>query len=184
MRCDQVHRMMARKAAEGLSPRDEKTLMEHLHSCSECAALEDQIDRTWNALASHPAVEVSADFVPRLKAILRIESATPQTGRAWRQVWGWRWATVAICIALAVVIISKSGQLRRGIHGVDQGTNVAAERDRRDEQLLQDLEQTLQYSAADSLSTYDAWQASILEPTALESLKAIPVAKTRQKEPS
>jgi predicted anti-sigma-YlaC factor YlaD len=184
MRCDQVHGMMARKASEGLSPRAEQTLVDHLRSCSECAALEDQLGRTWNALECHPSLEVSADFLPRLKAKLKTEQATPRAGRAWQPAWGWQWAAVAVCITLAVLILAKTGQFRHSTQRVDQGTNVAAERDRKDEQFLQDLEQTLQYSAADSLSTYDAWQASILEPTALESLKARPVAKTKKKEPS
>jgi hypothetical protein len=184
MRCDQAHRIMARKASEDLSPRDQQTLADHLRGCCACAAFEDQLNRTWNALACHPPLEVSADFLPRLKAKLKTEQAVPRRAKAWRPAWGWQWAAATVCIALALVFLAKTGMFRQSTRGVDQSTNVAAERDRRDEQFLQDLEQTLKYSAADSLSTYDAWQASILEPAALESIKAMPVAKAKKKEPS
>lgn len=184
MRCDHTRRMLARKASRDLSARDQQMLASHLSSCAECAAFQDQLDRTWSALEYHPSLEVSEDFLPRLKAKLGAGEALPRSAWTWRPAWGWQWAALAVCITLAVVILTRGGQLRHSVPPANQGTSMTADRDQRDEQFLQDLEQTLQFSVADALSAYDSWPATAQESSTPEPSKAGPAKKMKQKEPS
>jgi anti-sigma factor RsiW len=180
MRCDRVRRILATKAARELTPREAQVLSVHLEECRACAALEDELDRTWRALECHPSATVSEDFLPRLRARLRAEQTEPRSGWSRRPAWSWRWAALAVGLTLAAVILSRDVQLRH--EGRQAG--VAADRDRRDDQFLEDLEQTLQYSAADTLSAFDSWPFAPQESTAPEPSKAGPAKKLKQKEPS
>ncbi len=184
MRCDQARRMSERKAARGLSPRDEEILAEHLSACTECTALESQLDRTWQALEHHPSIEVSEKFLPQLRAKLRAENPEPRRGWVWRPAWGWRWAAVAVGIALAVVILARSGQLRHETGSKPPHATIISDRDRRDDQFLEDLERTLQYSAADTLSAFDSWPYAPQDSPAYEPTKILPAKNPKQKEPS
>ncbi len=183
MRCDQARRMLARKASRDLKPRDEKALASHLNSCTECAAFQDQLDRTWDALECHPSVEVSEDFIPKLKAKLKADEALPRSFWTWRPAWGWQWAALAVGITLAVVILTRGGQFRHSVPPANPGASLS-NRDRSDEQFLQDLEKTLQYSVSDALSAYDSWPATEQESAAPAPGKTAPTKKIKQKEPS
>ncbi len=183
MRCDHARRMLARKASQDLDARDEELLASHLGGCAECSTFQDQIDRTWSALECHPTVEVSEDFIPRLKARLRADEARPHS--AWRRLpaWRWQWAALALGITLAAVILSREGQLRDSAPPANQGAGYA-DRDRKDEVFLQDLEKTLQYSVADALSAYDSWPATEQESSTPQPGNEVPAKKIKQKEPS
>ncbi len=184
MRCDQARRMSERKAAQGLSARDERSLAGHLSTCPACAALEDQLNRTWQALGLHPSIEVSEKFMPLLRAKLRAENPEPRRGWVWLPAWGWRWAAAAVAVTLAVVILTRSGQFRHEVDSKSPHASITSDGDRRDDQFLEDLERTLQYSAADTLSAFDSWPYAPQDSPAYEPSKAQPAKKLKQKEPS
>jgi hypothetical protein len=77
----------------------------------------------------------------------------------------WQWAAVAACILLAVAVISRSNYDRHVSLQLDKGTASVSERDRLDDQFLEDLERTLRHSDADYLSTYDSWPDALKEAT-------------------
>jgi predicted anti-sigma-YlaC factor YlaD len=184
MRCDHVRRFLARKAARDLTPREARVLAEHLNACRECAALEDQLDRTWRALECHPSVTVSEGFLPQLKAKLRAEKTKSRSGWIHHHAWGWRWAALAVGVTLAAVFLTRDGQLRHEARQAGQHAGALTDRDQRDEQFLEDLEQTLQYSAADALSAFDSWPIAPQESKASEPSNAGPAKKLKQKESS
>lgn len=184
MQCDHARRMLARKASQELDPCDQQALASHLGSCAGCADFQEQLDRTWSALAHYPTLKVSEDFLPRLRTKLNTNEAPPRSAWKWRAAWGWQWAALAVCVTLAVVILTRDGQLR---HSPSRGIitpSATADGDRRDEQFLQDLEQTLQYSAADALSIYDSWPDTGQEVSSSGASKAESPKKMKQKEPS
>ncbi len=184
MRCEHTRRMLARKVSGELSARDEQALASHLRSCADCASFQDQLDRAWNALAYYPPLEVSADFVPKLKAKLRTAAIPRRPAWSWQPSWGWQWAALAVCLTLAVVFLTRDGLLRHSGTPANSGTSVTADRDRKDEQFLQDLEQTLQYSVADALSAYDSWPDTGRESSSAGLPENGPSKKMKQKEPS
>ena len=183
MQCDPIRRILARKAVRDLTPGEARELAEHLNVCRECAVLEDQLDRTWRALECHPSLAVSEGFLPQLRAKLRAEELRPRTRWISHPAWRWRWAALAVGIALAAVLLTRDGLLRQDTRQAGHA-GTATDRDRRDEQFLEDLEQTLQYSAADTLSAFDSWPFAPQDSTASESSKAGPAQKLKKKESS
>ncbi|MGA2261035.1 MAG: hypothetical protein ABSH28_06335 [Acidobacteriota bacterium] len=185
MRCTRAQSILARKAARGISADDERLLVEHLRACPECAGLEDELERTWSALECHPLVKPSPDFVPRLKAKLRAEREASPVLWTWRPDRKWQWLAAAACILLATVLLTRNGPLRHNTQPANQELGMAAaDRDRGDEKILQDLEQTLEYSDADYLSAYDLWPGSPRETTNSAPPKAGLNYKTKRKESS
>jgi len=184
MRCNRARRVLARKASREISPHEAKLLADHLSTCPQCAGLEDQLERTWSVLGCHPSVEPSPDFLPRLKARLRAEQVAQSAARTWRRDLRWQWIALAACLLLAAVLLTRNGQLRRGALPPDQGLNMVADRDRWDEQFLQDLEQTLQRSDAEYLSAYYSWPGAANKAANLELPEGRPLNETKKKERS
>jgi hypothetical protein len=184
MRCNRARRLLERKASREISPHKAELLADHLGKCPQCAGLEDQLERAWSALGCHPSVEPSPDFLPRLKARLRAEQTVQGAGGTWRHNLKWQWVALGACLLLVAVLLTRNGQLRHGALPPDQGLNLATDRDRKDEQFLQDLEQTLQRSDAEYLSAYSAWPGAANEAAHLELPKARPVDETKKKESS
>jgi predicted anti-sigma-YlaC factor YlaD len=182
MRCNQARRLLARMATLDLAPPEERRLKEHLSACAGCSTWAAQLARAWQALDHYPEVEVSPDFIPRFRARILAESRHSRTDRPW---WaGWRWAAAAAGILAAAVLISQIGYFQRSEPDAAAISQLAVERDQRDELFLQDLEQTLQTSAADFLSAYDSWPGEAPERVEDESVKSPASGKIMKKEPS
>ncbi|MBZ5499286.1 MAG: hypothetical protein LAP85_23050 [Acidobacteriia bacterium] len=183
MRCNRARRMLAQKASQDISIHDEHLLADHLSACAECARLEEELERTWSALGCHPTVEPSADFLFRIKARLQAGEVAP--GGLWNRLPAlrWQWVALAGCALLAAVLLTKGGQLRQPPQSPEPGKNITANHDRWDEQFLDDLEQTLQYSAADALSAYDSWPVTALDTPGPEASRSRPAVKLKKKEP-
>jgi len=179
MRCTQARRLMEMQAAQGIGPDPERQLAEHLAGCPECSGLARQLDRVWDALAWHPRVEPSPDFLPRLRARIRAEEETHRSGRP--PAWQWRWAALGAAVLLAIAILSRQGGIQPPVAITPDGASAAMERDSWDEQFLEELEQTLHRSDADLLSTYDSWPASAQEP-AISPYRAVPERNSKRKE--
>lgn len=175
---------MQEKASRDPDAPAERGLLEHLGICTECAKLADQLERTWIAMEHHPTVEVSQDFVPKLKARIRTERAAAGAGRKRRPALRWQWAAVAVCVMLAAVVLMRTWHPWNADAGVDETDKLAAERNHRDELFLQNLEQTLRTSAPDYLSTYDSWPGGIPEQLGIEPSGSRPARKAMKKESS
>jgi hypothetical protein len=176
--------MLERKVSREISPHKAKLLADHLSTCPQCAGLEDQLERAWNALECHPSVEPSPDFLPRLKARFRAEQPAQSAGRTWRQDLKWQWIALAACLLLAAVLLITKGQVRREALPPDQEVNMVVDRDRWDEQFLEDLEQTLQRSDAEYLSAYDSWPGAASEAASSGLPKSGRVSVRRKRESS
>jgi hypothetical protein len=182
MRCDRARRLLELKTSHTLGQGRERELADHLGACPECAALEDELEQAWQALAWHPTVEPSPDFLFRLKARIRAEQFEPRPRSIWHPNLNWRWVGLAACILLAVVVLARFGPMRPHDSTRAPGQNVAIEHDRWDDQFLEDLDQTLWRSDLDYLSTYDSWPASAQEPAGFSSKPGKPVERSKKKE--
>ncbi len=157
MNCKQARRLQAGKASRGLRPRDERLLADHLRVCPDCSALENEMERTWDAMACFPSLEPSAGFLSDLKARLRAEPASPGR-REWSRRPGlvWQGMALAACLLLFAVLLTRIGPDRRqAVTG--PAAHPAADSDRWDEQFLEDLDRTLTRPDADYLAVYDSW---------------------------
>jgi len=75
----------------------------------------------------------------------------------------WQWVALATGILLAAVLLVKDTPVFRGASSGEPPIKMAADRDRADDQLLEDLERILQRSEEDYLAAYDAWPVSLQE---------------------
>ncbi len=182
MNCERARRMMARKASRDLAPHEEQVLADHLSVCPGCARLENELERTWSALGLYPAVEPSPKFLPGLRAKLQLERPTPEVRWTWPFGRKWQWAAWAGCFLLAALVLTRTESMHRTAPTPVQTAKTAADSDRADEQFLQDLDDSLQHSAADYLSTYDSWPGMKREAANFESPAARPPATTGKKE--
>jgi len=182
MNCERARRMMARKASRDLAPHEEQALADHLSVCSGCARIEDELERTWSALGLYPSVESSPEFIPKLRAKLQVERPTPAVRRTWQFGRNWQWAALAGCFLLAALVLTRTESMHRTAPTPVQTAKTAADSDRSDEQFLQDLDDSLQHSAADCLSTYDSWPGIKRQAANFESPAARPPAMTGKKE--
>ncbi len=178
----ELERLLELKTSSTLSHGRERELADHLGACPECAALEDELEKVWQALAWHPTVEPSPEFLPRLKARIRAEQFELRPRSIWHPNLDWRWVGLAACILFGVVVLARFGPMRPHDSATAPGQNVAAEHDRWDDKFLEDLEQTLRRSDVDYLSTYDSWPVSAQEPAGFSSNPGRPVGRTKRKE--
>jgi predicted anti-sigma-YlaC factor YlaD len=158
MNCHRAREIMARKASREISSREDGLLKDHIAGCPECAGLEDQLERTWNALACHPAIEPSSEFLPKLRAKI----ARDRRRSHWnlRPVLKWQLGALAVCALVAAVFLTRAALYRHDAPAASREILIQVDHNRWDEQFLQDLDTTLQQSAADSLSAYDSWSGS------------------------
>ena len=181
MNCKRARRMLGRKASRDLAPHEEQVLTDHLSVCPRCTRLEDELEHTWSALELYPAVEPSPEFLPKLRARLQAERSTPAVRRTWHFGRNWQWAALAGCFLLAVLVLTRTESMHRTASTSIQ-TAQTADSDRWDEQFLQNLDESLQHSTADYLSTYDSWPGIKREATNFKSPAAKPPATTGKKE--
>lgn len=182
MNCERARRMLTRKASRDLAPHEEQVLAHHLSVCPRCARLEDELERTWSALGLYPPVEPSPEFLPKLRAKLQAERLTPAVQWTWHFGRNWQWAALAGCFLLAVLVLTRTESMHRTASTPIQTAQTAADTDRWDEQFLQNLDESLQHSIADYLSTYDSWPSMKREAANFESPAAKPPATTGKKE--
>ena len=182
MNCERARRMLEGKASRDLAPHEEQVLTDHLSICPECARLEDELERTWSALGLYPAIEPSAEFLPKLRAKLRAEMSTPVVRRTWSLGRNWQWAALAGCFLLAALVLFRTESVNRTPAASVQTTQTGTDKDRWDEQFLQDLDDSLQHSAADYLSAYDSWPGMKKQAANFKSPQAKPPAATGKKE--
>ena len=178
MHCKRARRLLSEKASRSLGSRNERMLADHLRGCSGCAGLERQMEQAWMAMECYPAVEPSSDFLPRLRTRLRAERAVPPR-REWLRQPGLVWQGMALAAGLVLfaVLVTKGGPPRRQALPERPAAATIQDRDRWDEQFLEDLEQTLAQSDADYLSTYDAWPGIVHENAGREREKTTPAGK-------
>ncbi len=179
MRCRHAHRLLERKASRDLEPREAELLANHLSTCRECSKLDEQLERTWDALGVCPGIEPSSEALPRLMSSLREEQSAPASRGLWQLDRRWRWVALACCALLAAVLLSRNDPFRREAPFSDKPAATATG-DRADEQFLQKLDETLQQSAEDFLSTYDTWPGAVRDnasPESIESRPSVPAAK-------
>jgi len=182
MNCERARRMLAQKAARDLSPHGEQVLADHLRVCPGCARLEDELERTWNVLGLYPAVEPSPEFLPKMRARLQAERSTPAIRWTWQFGRNWQWAALAGCFLVAVIVLSRTESVHRTATTPIHIAQTAADSDRWDEQFLQNLDNSLQDSTADYLSTYDSWPGVESRATKFEVPAAKPPTTIGKKE--
>ena len=163
MRCHRARRLLAQKESQGISPRTERALSDHVRICRDCAGLEDQLERTWRALSCHPQIEPSADFLANLRSRLRQEPGSVACRQTRRFIVGWQWVALAAGILLAAVLLTKDSPMFRRASSVETPVKIAADSDRADEQFLEELQRILQRSEADYLAAYDSWPVPLQE---------------------
>ncbi len=136
------------------------------------------MEQAWTAMECYPAVEPSSDFLPRLKNRLRAERTAPPR-KEWLRRPGLVWQGMALAAGLVLfaVLITKGGPPRQEALPERAAASTVQERDRWDEQFLEDLEQTLAQSDADYLSTYDAWPGVVHKNAGRGQGKANPAEK-------
>ncbi len=179
MRCNHARRMLERKASNDLKPRETESLTEHLSNCRDCSKLDEELERIWDALGLCPGIEPSTEALPRLRAVLREEAAEPVSRTLWQPNRRWQWVALACCALFAAVLLSRNDPFRHEAPSSDKAAATVTG-DRADEQFLQKLDETLQQSAEDFLSTYDTWPGAIRDnasPELIESKPAAPAAK-------
>jgi len=182
MRCHRARRLLARKESRRISRREERILSDHLSICRECAGLEDQLERTWSALSHHPQIEPSPDFLAKLRFKLRAEPAPPESRQARHLSLRWQWVALAAGILLAAILLTRDRPISRHSPTAEPGIKIAADRDRGDEQFLEELERILQRPDADYLATYDSWPGALQETGSISPAKQGPVESTVRKE--
>jgi hypothetical protein len=182
MRCHRARRLLARKESQSISGREERILSGHLSICRECAGLEDQLERTWNALSYHPQIEPSPGFLAALRRKLRAEPVAPESRQPRQFHLRWQWVALAAGILLAAILLTRDRPISGPSPTAEPGIKIAADRDRGDEQFLEELERILQRSDADYLATYDSWPGVLQETGSLSPAKKGPVASSLRKE--
>lgn len=184
MNCRQAREIMAAHAADDPEPREERELRDHILGCASCAGLEDQLKRSWDALSCHPTLEPSAEFLPKLRR--RIQAERAKAKGAWHLglQHRWQWSALALGAVAIAVLLTRPGIFQSGAPAPAEKGAASASRDAFDEQLLRDLDQLLEYSAADSLSAYDFWPGPVPEGPEPEIAKPIPAKKLMMKEPA
>jgi hypothetical protein len=185
MSCRRARDIMEEKAAREINGCDEEWLQSHLRECPECAAIEGQLDRSWEALAAHPSVEPSAEFLPKLRSRIQAERNRSLSGWHRRPMLKWQLAALAVCVLITAVLLTKHDHFLPNFQIAPKEAAGPADRDRADDQFLQDLETTLQNSIADTLSTYDSWTGMVSDPKGPEANKPKPAeGVTKKKEPA
>ena len=181
MRCHRAQRLMTEKAERVIDPVNEQRLRNHLEKCSDCNSLEDQLDRIWDMLECQPAIEPAPESLLRIKELIREERLQSRPVGGLKPHVRWQWVALAACAILAAVLLTRNGPFHHTVTG-EKAKATAADHDRWDEQFLQDLDETLSRSAADSLSTYDSWPGMAPEVSPPASSKTAPAIGMRKKE--
>lgn len=156
MDCNIVRELIL-QAEEGLDPDREVAMRRHLDHCRACRSFSEEFCRTWESLDQVPVIEPSAAF--NAGVWHRIEQRRVPAWRRWLVL-----APLPVMVRAAVILVLMVGA---GVGGYrvfrvlspasSADTLVFTADDQKDSQMLQELDNLMDFDESRLLSAYEEW---------------------------
>lgn len=169
MECEDVRDYILKRDDEN-DPVQDPEVVRHLAGCAECRELSEGVDKTWAALSAHPGIDPSPGFneavwrkIEAAEArqplrLLRLAFLPPPV-----RIAAWSGAT-ALLIALSLLLLLPAVPAPAPME--------FSANDQRDQQLLLDVDQLMDYDESRVMDVYEEWdmtnEAQPAEPDAAD----------------